>query len=276
MSTEVRRVLPRGHDASTWTITLSMTRYSGRISCFVVLCVLLGGAAAVLTLPRAAGALALLGGALALTLAVDVPYFIGLALHTLLPVRLSCDNAADISRWTSASRVVSAADLDRNAHMNNARYARECGFGRMSHFSAMGLWRALERFDANIVIAAQTMRYRRELGFAQCYELRTRIAGWHERSFFLEQRFVVGGFVHAQLFAEYRVVRRRSTSSARGGATVSSADRATPTPAMLLAATRGGGEVHASPKLSPAIAAWVECNHASSAALRAESGLGAR
>ena len=236
---------------------------------FALLCVALGAATAVLGLPRTTGALAILGGALALALAVDVPYFAGLALHTLSAPRnrIAKDLTSDLCRWTSASRVVSAADLDRNAHMNNARYARECGFGRMSHFSALGLWDALESFESNVVIAAQTIRHRRELGFAQRYKLRTRITGWQNTppSFFLEQRFVVGGFVHAQLFAEYRIVRK-----------VVSGAELTPTPATLLAATRGGAEVRASPKLSPAIAAWVECNRASSAALRAESGLGPR
>ena len=41
---------------------------------FALLCVALGAATAVLGLPRTTGALAILGGALALALAVDVPY----------------------------------------------------------------------------------------------------------------------------------------------------------------------------------------------------------
>ena len=212
---------------------------------------------------------------------VDVAYFIGLCRHSLCTrtavlrsPRLESEDAAAVATRSSTMKLaVRMVDLDRNAHMNNARYARECGFGRMSHLTALGVWSVLLERGANVVIVAQTFRYRRELRFGQTYHLTTRIVGWTARSFLIEQRFVVDQFVHAIAYVEYQVVWRKAAASTG----------TPPTPAALLraavAATRGGddnGSELRSPPLPPAIAAWRECNSCSSDALRAEAGLSAR
>jgi YbgC/YbaW family acyl-CoA thioester hydrolase len=88
-------------------------------------------------------------------------------------------------------------DLDTNWHMNNARYLRECDFGRFSLLIETGLWDALVQRrkngykEAAILVSALQVQYRQSVELGDKFEIRTRINGWDDRAFYLEQSMIL-------------------------------------------------------------------------------------
>ncbi len=108
---------------------------------------------------------------------------------------------------------VRLTQIDRSAHMNNSMYLYELNFSRRHFFNTLGLWLCLKEIGANMVIASQTIRYRREIRALQKYKIVTRIVQISEKEscFFLESRFVTAdGFVAAVHCAKYKMVGSRN------------------------------------------------------------------
>ena len=88
-------------------------------------------------------------------------------------------------------------DLDLNWHMNNARYLRECDFGRISFLIESGLWNVLlERRkkgmkDANFVVSAFQVQYRQSLELGDRFRIHTCLNGWDDKALYLEQWMVL-------------------------------------------------------------------------------------
>jgi acyl-CoA thioesterase FadM len=86
-----------------------------------------------------------------------------------------------------------ANDLDTNMHMNNSRYLRECDFGRISLLLESGLWNVLFKRrktgikDANIVVTALQAQFRQSLEWGDRFKIYSRINGWDDKAFYLEQ-----------------------------------------------------------------------------------------
>jgi acyl-CoA thioesterase FadM len=93
-------------------------------------------------------------------------------------------------------------DLDNNFHMNNGRYLTLMDLGRTDLVIRMGVARKLLQRKWNPVVGSLTIRYRRSLEPFQRYELRTRLVGWDDQWFFVEQRFVRDGELVARAFVK--------------------------------------------------------------------------
>jgi acyl-CoA thioesterase FadM len=106
--------------------------------------------------------------------------------------------------------IVLPVDIDRNGHMNNFRYIRELNFARRHFFVSSGLWSYLQAQKLNLVVRTQTIRHRKELHCWQRYTIRTRLLGWSEidKSYYLEARFEIDGFVHAIHHTKYIIIRQ--------------------------------------------------------------------
>jgi acyl-CoA thioesterase FadM len=102
-------------------------------------------------------------------------------------------------------------DLDTNRHMNNGRYLTLMDFGRFDLLMRTGLWSHVWKNRWAPVLASATIRWRRELRPFVRYELLTRIIGWDERWFFIEQRFVVQGSVVAHATVRGTFLHRRKS-----------------------------------------------------------------
>lgn len=115
----------------------------------------------------------------------------------------------DILAEQSIDGMVLPHDLDYMGHMNNSRYLRECDFARFHHYMRNGLFMASRKLGAKMVVGASTIRYRRSLAFREAFEIRTKVLGWDEKAFYLEQRFVskADGFVSAVMLCRQNVVR---------------------------------------------------------------------
>lgn len=114
----------------------------------------------------------------------------------------------DILAEQSIDGMVLPHDLDYMGHMNNSRYLRECDFARFHHYMRNGLFLASCKLGAKMVVGASTIRYRRSLAFREAFEIRTKVVGWDEKAFYLEQRFVSkkDGFVSAIMLCRQNVV----------------------------------------------------------------------
>ena len=84
-------------------------------------------------------------------------------------------------------------DLDLNGHMNNGRYLTIMDLGRVDLLLRTGVVGAMRRNRWAGVVASVAVRFRRALNPFQRYELRSRLIGWDERWFFMEQRFTRHG-----------------------------------------------------------------------------------
>lgn len=80
-------------------------------------------------------------------------------------------------------------DCDLNLHMNNGRYLTLMDLGRMHLLAQTGLLRHIVRRGWHPVLAAAEITFVRALTPLQRFTVVTRILGWDEKYFYLEQRF---------------------------------------------------------------------------------------
>lgn len=139
----------------------------------------------------------------------DVDYYVRMLIINLTTRK----SLKSIFEDTMESKIVTYADIDRNSHMNNARYLRELNFSRRKHFYSLGIWPVLQAHNLNLIVQAQTIRYRKELSCWHRYTIRSRVLYWSdaENSFYLEARFESpSGFVLAIQHVKYRLVGSKS------------------------------------------------------------------
>jgi acyl-CoA thioesterase FadM len=103
------------------------------------------------------------------------------------------------ARWT---------DLDQLRHVNNGVFLSMMDLGRVDLLVRTGVWKKLMDAAYYPVVAAQTITYRKSLRWRQRFVLETRLAGFHDKSIFIEQRFVVDGEVFARAFVKARFLKR--------------------------------------------------------------------
>ena len=109
----------------------------------------------------------------------------------------------------------------------------------------------------NLVVGAQTVRYRREMPFGQAYTMETRLVCWDKRAFYVEHRFVTkdanGYFVNAIVIVKNTVLGVLSPEQIIGKL-----------PQLQI------GE-KANPTMPEDISAWIQSNNISSKMLRIEA-----
>ena len=101
-------------------------------------------------------------------------------------------------------------DLDFNRHLNNARYLALMDIGRLDLLSDVGLLRLLLRLRWSPVVGAAMLRFRKPLDPWMRFTLNTRMIGWDEKWFYIEQRFERDGELYA-----YGLVRALFRSDGR-------------------------------------------------------------
>ncbi len=95
---------------------------------------------------------------------------------------------------------VGLMDIDLNLHLNNARYLKYLDRARLEHLLATGLlWRMLNSRSRSVV-ANTEISYIRELRTWQPFTVTVRIAGWDEKYFYFEQRFISNGQLCTHVF----------------------------------------------------------------------------
>ncbi len=143
----------------------------------------------------------------------------------------------------SAFRVL-PNDLDALLHMNNGVYFTLMDLGRTDLLLRSNQYSKLKKNGWYPVVAAETIRFRRSLKLFRRFIIRTHVAGWDDRSIYLEQQFISGD----QLIAK-GVIDARFLST--------SGDKVTPAELLLFL-----GIDQASPELPNWIQLWAESNAA--------------
>uniref|UniRef100_A0A7S2GRQ6 Thioesterase domain-containing protein n=1 Tax=Haptolina brevifila TaxID=156173 RepID=A0A7S2GRQ6_9EUKA len=146
-------------------------------------------------------------------------------------------------------------NIDRNAHMNNAKYTRLTNYARRAFWQQNGAWDVCTRRTpkANMIVTALSTRYRKELSFMEAFDIVTSLLSWDSTCMYVEHRFVNSdSFVCAVCLVKYRLL---------------CADQSF-TPSALLAACDPTMEGRPSPPPTPELSAWMEYDQRSSAALR--------
>lgn len=118
---------------------------------------------------------------------------------------------------TSVTFHVWPTDLDPLLHMNNGRYLTLMDLGRADAIIRNGLRSAIRAHGWYSVVAGEAIRFRESLNPFARYDLRTRLLGWDERSFYFRQTFVREDREYASALARIRILRK-------GGGTVGAAE----------------------------------------------------
>ena len=103
------------------------------------------------------------------------------------------------------------SDLDVFNHMNNGTFLSLLDLGRLDLMLRSGTWQAMKKNNWYPVIVASTITYRKSLRPWQTFDLETKIIGWDDISYFIEQRFVVGEEIYAKA-----ILRGRFLAKPRG------------------------------------------------------------
>ena len=80
-------------------------------------------------------------------------------------------------------------DLDINFHLTNSRYLALMDLGRIELMLRTGLFGEVIRRRWLPVVSNASLRFRREINPFQRYTLNSRLLGWDEKWFYIEQRF---------------------------------------------------------------------------------------
>ncbi|MCK0168800.1 thioesterase family protein [Jannaschia sp. S6380] len=99
-------------------------------------------------------------------------------------------------------------DLDGFGELNNGRVLTLYDLGRFTSGVRIGLLAALRRRRWGLAVAGASIRYRRRITAMQRIEMRTRIAGWDARFFYVLQSMWVDGACCSQALLRTAVVAR--------------------------------------------------------------------
>ena len=129
-------------------------------------------------------------------------------------------------------------DLDVLRHMNNGVYFSILDLARTDYIIRAGLHQKIDKGGYYPVVVAETGRFKRSLQPFQKFYVETRLIGWDEKAFILEQEFKVKGQLMASAVIRARFLKRTGGS-------------ASPNEILNLV-----GYTQSSPVLEPWIQAW--------------------
>ena len=101
-------------------------------------------------------------------------------------------------------------DLDFLLHMNNAVYFSVMDSARIDWLVRAKIWQRLSKQNLHLVVAGETIQFRKSLQIAQAYDIQTRVVGWDDRAFFVEQRFMRQGEVWASALVRLRALDKKN------------------------------------------------------------------
>lgn len=100
------------------------------------------------------------------------------------------------------------SDLDTFNHMNNGKFLSLQDLGRLDLMHRSGAWARYKKLGWYPVVVASTITYRKSLELWQKFDLETKIIGWDDMAFYIEQRFVVDGEMYTKSVIRIRFLKR--------------------------------------------------------------------
>lgn len=95
-------------------------------------------------------------------------------------------------------------DLDAFNHMNNGVYLTVMDLGRFDHLLRTGRWAVYKKLRWYPVVVAVSITYRKSLELWKTFQVESRIIGWDEQAFFVEQRFTRNGEIYTKAIVKLR------------------------------------------------------------------------
>lgn len=106
---------------------------------------------------------------------------------------------------------VAPTDLDLNLHMTNSRYSSIMDLGRLDLILRSNGRGLVFKKKWQAVLGASHIRFRRALNCFQKFELHSRIIGWDEKWFYIEQRLVSQGQLAAVAIVKALFINRKGS-----------------------------------------------------------------
>lgn len=99
-------------------------------------------------------------------------------------------------------------DLDIYNHMNNGVYLTLMDLGRFDQGLRTGIWQQWKKKGWYPVVVNATISFRKSLEPWQKYQIETKVIGWDEIAYYIEQRFVRNGEIYAKAIMRGRFLKR--------------------------------------------------------------------
>lgn len=96
------------------------------------------------------------------------------------------------------------SDLDAFMHMNNGVYLSIMDLGRFDHLLRSGRWDVYKKLRWYPVVVNVSITYRKSLELWKTFVCETKVIGWDEQAFFVEQRFTRGGEIYSMAIVKLR------------------------------------------------------------------------
>lgn len=100
------------------------------------------------------------------------------------------------------------SDLDVYNHMNNGVYLTIMDLARYDQGLRTGLWQKWRKLGWYPVVVNATISFRKSLEPWQKFDIETKVLGWDDISYFIEQRFVRNGEIYARAIMRGRFLKR--------------------------------------------------------------------
>lgn len=100
------------------------------------------------------------------------------------------EHKLDFMGTSKLDLMVLPGDLDAMGHMNNGRYLTLQDLGRIDLLMRSGIWQASQKRKWTPLIGGAMIRYKKSLEPFDQFTLHTKIAGWDEKWFYFDQKFI--------------------------------------------------------------------------------------
>lgn len=100
------------------------------------------------------------------------------------------------------------SDLDVYNHMNNGVYLTLMDLGRYDQGLRTGFWQKWRKLGWYPVVVNSTISFRKSLEPWQKFEIETKVIGWDDIAYYIEQRFVRNGEIYAKAIMRGRFLKR--------------------------------------------------------------------
>ena len=94
--------------------------------------------------------------------------------------------------------------------MNNAVYFSVMDIARGDWLIRSKVWQRLAKQGLHLVVAGETIQFRKSLTVGQAFDIETRVIGWDDQAFFVEQRFMREGELWASALVRLRALDKQN------------------------------------------------------------------
>lgn len=116
------------------------------------------------------------------------------------PVKINEVSRLELRVWPT--------DLDVYNHMNNGVFLTLMDIGRYDQGLRSGIWQKWNKLGWFPIVVNSTISYRKALLPWQKFTLETKVLGWDEIAYYIEQRFVRDGEIYARAIMRGRFLKR--------------------------------------------------------------------